>query len=183
MRIPKSRNLIFAKQVDQESVAALMQDIIAINDDDAQLVAQCQPYGQTYTPPPIKIYLDSYGGNAYQCLGLVGVIENSKTPVHVIVTGCAMSAGFFVTLAGHKRVAYRHATLLYHQVRGGNYGEVKKQEEDLQESKRLQQVIEDLTLRRTKIKAKQLKRVYDHKEEWFFTVEEALKFGVIDEVI
>ena len=62
----------------------------------------------------IKIYIDSYGGQVYQCFGLIGVME-SKTEIHTVCSA-AMSCGFIILINGHKRFAYRHATPLYHRV-------------------------------------------------------------------
>jgi ATP-dependent Clp protease protease subunit len=84
---------------------------------------------------------------------------------------------------GHKRFAYKHATPLYHQVSSGSSGKVKDMEEKLEESKRLQGLLEKLTLEKTKISAKKLERVYKTKKDWYMTAKEALKLGVIDEIV
>jgi ATP-dependent Clp protease protease subunit len=72
-----------------------------------------------YKPKPIKIHIDSYGGAVYQCFGLLGIIKSSKTTIHTLVTGCAMSCGFLIAIAGHKRFAYEKSTYLYHLLRLG----------------------------------------------------------------
>ena len=56
-------------------------------------------------------------------------------------------------------------------------------EEKLEESKRLQGLLEKLTLEKTKISAKKLERVYKTKKDWYMTAKEALKLGVIDEIV
>ena len=136
-----------------------------------------------YTPQPIKIYIDSYGGAVYQCFGLLGVMEKSETPIHTIVTGAAMSCGFMILISGHKRFGYKLSTPLYHQVSTGFYGKVQDMEERLQETKRLQKVIEDITLERTNISKKKLTDVLKNKVDWYMSAEEAVKLGVIDEII
>jgi ATP-dependent Clp protease protease subunit len=82
---------------------------------------------------PIVIYIDSYGGSVYQCLGLISVMMNSKTKIHTIF-GVAMSAGFMILISGHKRFSYKHSTLL-HQASSFSSGELKKIEEDVEEMK------------------------------------------------
>ena len=77
----------------------------------------------------------------------------------------------------------QHATPLYHQVSTGFFGNVKEMEESLVEAKRLQEKIEEMTLRKTKISKKRLKKVFDNKVDWFMSAEEALKLKVIDEII
>ena len=183
LELPKERNLYLQKQVDQASMGDLTQKIIEINEDDARLKKLYDVYGIEYKPKPIKIYIDSYGGQVYQCFGLLGVMEKSKTPVHTIVTGCAMSCGFMILISGHKRFAYKLSTPLYHQVSTTKSGTLKEIEEEMIETKRLQETIEEITLERTKITKKKLKEIYDGKIDWFMSAKEAVELGVVDEIL
>ena len=183
IELPKDRNIFFTKQVDQASIAEVTQKIIEINEDDKRLKKLYDVYDMEYTPKPIKIFIDSYGGNVYQCFGLLSVMEKSKTPIHTIVTGCAMSCGFMMLISGHKRFAYPLSTPLYHQVSSGGWGKLKDLEEDLAETKRLQKLIEKITLEKTKISKDRLKEVFKGKIDWFMNADEALKLGVVDEIL
>lgn len=181
--LPKDRNLYFAKQVDQSSIGDLTKHIIEINEDDKHLKKLYSVYGIDYSPKPIKIYIDSYGGAVYQCFGLLSVMERSKTPIHTIVTGCAMSCGFLILISGHRRFAHKMSTPLYHQVSSGAFGKVQDMEERLGEAKRLQRQIEEHTMQKTKIGKKKLKQVLENKIDWFMTAEEALELGVVDSIL
>jgi ATP-dependent Clp protease protease subunit len=181
--LPKRRDLFFTKQVNQDSIGDLTQRIIEINQDDDHLKKVYSIYGLEYNPEPIKIYIDSYGGLVYQCFGLLSVMERSQTPIHTIVTGCAMSCGFMMLISGHKRFAHKLSTPLYHQVSSGAFGTVKEIEESLEESKRLQEKLEAIVLDKTQISKKKLKEIFDTKKDWFMTSEEALKLGVVDEIL
>ena len=161
--VPRSRNLYLPKQVDQASMNELTKGILEINESDKHLSKLYSVYNLEYTPSPIKIFIDSYGGQVYQCFGLIGVMESSDTPVHTIVTGAAMSCGFIILINGHKRFAYNHATPLYHQVSTG--------------------FLEDMTLRLTKISKKKLNDILKNKKDWYMTSESALELGVIDSII
>jgi len=180
---PKNRNLYLAKQVDQDSINSISKAIIEINEDDKHLQKIYAVYDLEYVPKPIKLYIDSYGGYVYQCFGLLGIMKNSEVPVHTIVTGCAMSCGFLISIAGHKRFGYPKSTYLYHQVSSGTIGKAKDMEEDVIETLRLQGMIEEHTLEHTKITPKKLEKVYKGKRDWFIDTEEALKLKIIDEVI
>jgi ATP-dependent Clp protease protease subunit len=181
--IPKDRQLHFAQQVDQASINALTKAILEINEDDEYITKLSDVHGFTYNPKPIELYIDSYGGYAYQCLGLIGIMQNSKIPVHTIVTGCAMSCGFLIAITGHKRFAYQHSTFMYHQVSSGAVGKLKEMEEDIIETKRLQKFIEEHTLATTKLTEKELEKCYEQKKDWYFTSKQALKHGIIDSII
>jgi ATP-dependent protease ClpP protease subunit len=88
-----------------------------------------------------------------------------------------------ILISGHKRFAYTNATPMYHQVSSGAHGKLKEMQEDMIEAERLQKMIESMTLKKTNITKKQLEKVYKAKEDWFMTAEEALKHGVIDEIL
>ena len=180
---PMNRNLFLAKQVDQASINDISKAIIAINEDDEFIEKIYAAHDLTYNPKPIKLYIDSYGGYVYQCFGLLGIMKASKAPIHTIVTGCAMSCGFLISIAGHKRFGYPKSTYLYHQVSGGAIGKAKDLEEDVIETMRLQKMLEEHTLEYTKISAKKLEKVYKGKKDWFIDTDEALKLKIIDEII
>ena len=180
---PKDRNLYLPDQVTQKTMNSLTKAIIDINEHDAHIKKVYGIYGAAYTPGPIKIYIDSYGGQVYQCFGLLGVMEKSETPIHTIVTGAAMSCGFMILISGHKRFGYSLSTPLYHQVSTGFYGKLQDMEESLKETKRLQKKIEEITLDRTRITEKELRKILRKKIDWYMSAEEAVKLGVIDEII
>ena len=126
---PRARTLYLPEQVNQESMNKLTKSIIEINKSDAYLKKLYAISDIDYVPKPIEIYIDSYGGAVYQCFGLLSVMDKSETPVHTIVTGCAMSCGFMILISGHKRFGYKLSTPLYHQVSTGFRGKVQDMEE------------------------------------------------------
>ena len=180
---PKTRKLFFGKQVDQETIEDLSKDIVLINENDRELEKLYSIYDLEYIAKPIEIFIDSYGGYVYQVFGLVGIIEKSVTPIHTICTGAAMSCGFIMLIHGHKRFCYEHGTPLYHQVSSGFSGKVQDMEEELEEINRIQNKIEEMTIRKTKIEKKALDENRKTKVDWYFTAEEALKLKVVDVVI
>jgi ATP-dependent Clp protease protease subunit len=180
---PMSRDLYLAKQVDQASINEITKQIIEINDTDQEIALISKIYGFDYNPKPIKFYIDSYGGYVYQCLGLLGVMEKSQIPIHTIVTGCAMSCGFLISIAGHERYGYPGSTYLYHSVSSGTFGATKQMEEDVIETKRLQKIIEKHTLKNTEITKDELREIYEKKIDWYIDSKLAKKLGVIDEII
>tara|TARA_R110000824_G_scaffold158955_1_gene333043 strand:+ start:1962 stop:2534 length:573 start_codon:yes stop_codon:yes gene_type:complete len=180
---PKKRVLYLAAQVTQKSMNDLTKAIVDINSDDRQLEKLYPICDIEYKPKPIQIYIDSYGGAVYQCFGLLGVMKKSVTPIHTFATGAAMSCGFMILISGHKRFGYEYSTPLYHQVSTGFWGKVKDMEESLEETKRLQKMIEEITLERTNISQKKLTEVLKNKVDWYMTAEEALRLGVIDGIV
>lgn len=183
LRLPKDRNLFFTDQVDQSSISNVTQKIIEINEDDRMLAKQAELTGFNYNPRPISLYIDSFGGSIYQCMSLVSVMEKSEVPIHTICMGAAMSAGFIILISGHRRFAYKYSTPLYHQASTVLFGTVRAIEENIRETKRLQRVVEKITLEKTKITREKLKEINEKKIDWYMTADEALKLSVIDQIL
>lgn len=183
--VPQARNrkIFISQQVTQESMVNVVREILEINEEDQRLKKLAKLDGFKYKPKPIKIFIDTYGGLVYQCFGLISVMNASKTPIHTIVTGCAMSCGFIIAIHGHRRFAYPNATLLYHQVSSGAVGKVADMEARLNQSKRLQKKIEDMVVERTKITKERLRQSYKEREDWHIEAAEAKKLNCIDEII
>lgn len=181
--MPMDRKLFFSEQVNQETIGKISSEIININEHDAQLIKLYDVYDLEYKPKPIEIYIDSYGGYVYQIFGLVGIIEKSKVPIHTICTGAAMSCGFILLISGHKRFCYEYGTPMYHQVANTVSGKITDIEESVVETKRLQNMLEELTIRKTKISKETLDNNRTKKFNWYMTADEALKNKVVDEII
>lgn len=181
--IPKPRNLYFYEDVNCYSIQKLSESIIEINEHDQQLLGIFKLHNLNYEPSPIKIYIDSFGGSVYQILGLISIIENSKVPVHTISTGVCMSAGFMLLISGHKRFAYKYSTQLYHQISSLTYGNLEAIKEDVKELKRLQKLLEEIIISKTKLTKKKLKEINNLKQDWFITPQQSLEFGIVDEII
>ena len=165
-------NILYLTEQDQENnnVDSIIKSILEVNESNK-------------TSSPIKLYINSYGGDVYQFFGLIDVILASKTPVYTYTLGAAMSCALLVALAGHKRFAYKHSTFMYHQISLGEWDVAKNLEEDLIETKRLHKLIEELVLDKTTITKEQIEDIHNHKRDWYISPGEALKYKIIDQII
>jgi ATP-dependent Clp protease protease subunit len=182
--LPKDRTLLLVSDIDEESIADITSAIIDINKDDQYLINLYNMYNLIYTPNPIEIYIDSYGGNVYQSLGLISIIETSQTPIHTYVTGCAMSAGFFIAISGHRRFGYSKSTWMYHQIWGNIFqASVKQVDEELVEFKRVQTLLETHTIEYTRIPKTKLQDIFTNKSDYYIDSDQAIKWKIVDEII
>ena len=112
---------------------------------------------------------------------MIAAIKASRTPVYTINIGTTYKESFFVYLAGHKKFAYPHASFLYHEGSVGNAADASKFRNFADfYSKQLNQ-LKDITLKYTKITPEEYQ---EHiKDDWWFTAEEALKYGICDVII
>ena len=130
---------------------------------------------------PIKIYIDSNGGDLIATLTMVDAIKLSKTPVWTINIGAAYSGGFFTFIAGHKRFTYPHASFLYHEGSTGNVGDAGKFQNFAEFYKKQLNILKDITLKYTKISPE----LYEEKrrDDWWIDSNEAIKLGIADEIV
>lgn len=175
----KERDLIISSDIDQTSVKTIIEQIIYINGyDDKQ-----ENEKKEYVRKPIRLIVDTYGGSVYSGFALIAAIEKSKTPVHTICLGKAMSMGFVIMLAGHKRFMHPLGTVMYHQIATGVWDKIEGIKQELEQVERLEKLGEGFILSHTKIRQKELDEVKKLKKEWYIGADEALKLGIIDEIL
>lgn len=130
---------------------------------------------------PIKIYIDSPGGSLSTTFEIIDAIKNSKTAVHTIVTGEAFSGGFLIAIAGHKRYAFQNASLMLHEGSGGFFGDAHKVIQNMGYYESMLNRLKFHVINSTKITSENYD---DHKkDDWYFSMRDALTLGIIDEVI
>ena len=130
---------------------------------------------------PIKIFIDTNGGDVQVMWILVNAIKISKTPVHTIVYCTALSAGAHILAAGHKRFAFPGATILVHSGGVGYQGTVEQVESAKKYYDGLGKKANDMLLGDTTISPKDLKK--KGASDWYLSAEEALANGMIDKII
>ena len=134
---------------------------------------------------PIHIYINSHGGTTWDAWMLIDIIRSSKTPIYTYCVGYAMSAGFEIFIAGHKRFVSQHARLMLHSFVWGQPDYTKYQdlvnrrcEEDY-----LQNSQERYVLEQTKISETMLKEIREKKIDRYFHADEALKLGIAHKLL
>jgi len=175
------RSIILSNDIDNESVEEIIQFILDANEyDDEQ-----DSVSKDFERKPIKLVINSFGGVIYDGFALIGVIENSITPIHTYCYGYAMSMGLPIFTSGHKRFASKYATFMYHEALN-NYPQFDKLsiiKDDLDESNRVMKQYDEILLLNSTISQKQLDDVKKSRRDWYITAEEALKYGIVDEII
>ena len=79
--VDTSHNRIyFYSGVTRPKILKLNKGIFNMN---VSMTSKSGPLG--YTPPPIMLHINSYGGSVFAGLSAVDYIKNSKIPVHTVV--------------------------------------------------------------------------------------------------
>lgn len=175
----RNKIIMLNSNINISSSKSTIEKILEINFEDDEKESKEVDFKRK----PIKLILNSYGGSIYDGLGIVSVIEQSKTPIHTYVYGYAMSMGFIIGAIGHKRFASKHATFMYHQMSSGVDGSLEDIKQSMEQKYKMEIIIDEILLSKTKIRRSELDDVKKLKQDWFLSSDEALKLGVFDELI
>ena len=130
---------------------------------------------------PIKIFIDSPGGDVTFMWSIISMIEMSRTKVITINYCTAYSAAAEILASGHERWALPGSHVMLHNGSCAYGGQADQVESTKKYFDKLNKKITAHLLERTKIDAK----VYKKKAviDWFMDEEEALANGVVDKII
>lgn len=130
---------------------------------------------------PIKICINSNGGELNVILHVIDVIALSKTPVYTIGLGTVYSAGGLLLMAGHKRFVFKNTICLIHDGGAGFLGDTGKYIDNLEFTKRQEAQVREYVLSQTKITPEEYDRNY--RKDWYLFSDEIISYGVADEIV
>ena len=131
---------------------------------------------------PIRLYINSPGGDLVEGMALLSAIELSKTPIYTINVGQWSSMAFLIGIAGHKRLSLPNAMFLMHDGTSGAFGSTSKVQDQIEFEKRFEkEVVKSHVLKHSNMKAVD----YDAlaRVELYMLPTDALDRGFIDEVV
>jgi len=131
----------------------------------------------------INLYVNSPGGDITSLFAIYDTMQYIKPDVSTICMGQAASAAAVLVLAGTKgkRYALPHSRILLHQPHGGAQGQAVDIEIQAKEITRYRKLLEELIAEHT---GQPLEKVAkDTDRDYILTAEEAVAYGVVDEVI
>ena len=131
----------------------------------------------------INLYVNSPGGDITSLFAIYDTMQYIKPDVSTICMGQAASAAAVLVLAGTKgkRYALPHSRILLHQPHGGAQGQAVDIEIQAKEITRYRKLLEELIAEHT---GQSLEKVAkDTDRDYILTADEAVEYGVVDEVI
>ena len=131
---------------------------------------------------PINLMINSPGGDIYEMFGIIDYIESLDVPVNTICRGRAFSAAAIILTCGTgTRMISKRSTVMFHQSSSFLGGKMSDITAYLDNVKSLESVIYDILSKKTKKDADWWKNKM--RSDTFFTAEELLEIGVIDQII
>lgn len=169
-RLLKDRIILLSGEVDTyncEYIKANLLYLESLNNDD------------------ITLYVNSPGGSVYDGLGLLDIMEYIKPDISTVNTGLAASMGAIILCSGAdgKRKALKRSRTMIHQPMTGfgSYSQASDMEIEAREINSLKKELYEIISLNT---SQPYDKVYkDGDRNYWMTAKEALKYGMIDEVL
>lgn len=132
---------------------------------------------------PINFYINSPGGYCSDGLAIYDTIKLINAPVYTTCIGECASMGAILLAAGekgHRRIT-KHSKIMIHQPIGGYNGCADDAEIYMNELLKCKDVIYGLLSDDIGKPKEQI--IEDSKRDRWFTAEEALEYGIVDEIL
>jgi ATP-dependent Clp protease, protease subunit len=155
-----------------------------VNDDVANLVTAQFLFLESEDPEKeISFYINSPGGSVTAGLAIYDTMQFIKPPVSTLCLGQAASMGAVLLTAGHKgrRYALPHSRIMIHQPLGGAQGQATDLEIQAREILRMREELNNIFVRHSGQKLSKIEK--DTDRDMFMSPEQAVEYGLIDEVI
>ena len=129
----------------------------------------------------LTISINSFGGSVYTALSIYSLLKNHKGQITFRIDGTAMSAATIITSVPNARVIMpRGAMMMIHKVSVGIYGNVDDLKKTVEDIEKLEKNVLDIYAEKTGKSVDVIQALMD--KETYFTAEEALEFGLVDEI-
>ena len=155
-----------------------------VDDDVANLVTAQFLFLESEDPEKeIAFYINSPGGSVTAGLAIYDTMQFIKPPVSTLCLGQAASMGALLLTAGHKgrRYALPHSRIMIHQPLGGAQGQATDLEIQAREILRLREDLNNLFVKHTGQSLRKIEK--DTDRDMFMGPEQAVEYGIVDEVI
>ncbi len=165
----------------RERIVFLGQEV---DDQVANLIISQMLYLESLDPEKdISLYINSPGGAAYAGMAIYDVIQHVRPDVSTICVGMGMSAAAMVLCGGTpgKRLALPNARIMIHQGSAGTRGAPSDMEIQLREVLALTRRMAEIIAHHSGKSPEQVANDIDR--DYFMTPEEAVAYGIIDDII
>jgi ATP-dependent Clp protease protease subunit len=156
----------------------------AINDDVANIItAQLLFLASNDSSADISLYINTPGGQVSSGLSIYDTMQIVQPDVATICTGMAASMGSVLLCAGApgKRTALQHSRVMIHQPLGGARGQAS---DILIAAQEIEKTKKELYTIISEHSGQPIEKIYaDGDRDFWMTSQEALEYGMIDEIL
>ncbi|MEE0132462.1 MAG: ATP-dependent Clp protease proteolytic subunit [Treponema sp.] len=164
----KTRQILLSGEVNKALAEKIIRQLLVMEADSDE---------------PIRIYIDSPGGDVDAGYAIFDMIRFVKAPVYCIGMGLVASAGALILLAADKsrRIGLPNSHYLIHQPLSGIKGVATDIEIHAQELEKTKAKINDLIAQETGKPLEQVAK--DTDRDYWLSATEAMEYGLISKVV
>lgn len=152
-----------------------------INDATANIVVSELLYLDNLSNEEIYLYINSPGGSITSGMSIYDTMNFIKSPVVTIGLGMCASMAAFLLSSGNKRFALPNTEIMIHQPIGGAQGQATDIKIAAERIIKLKEKLNKIFAKNTKQSLKKISQ--DTERDNFLDAQEALNYGLIDEII
>jgi ATP-dependent Clp protease protease subunit len=180
----ESRTMLLQGEVNEEKAGEIISGFLALADlkpPKKELKEGEMPYD------PITMYVSTYGGSADEMFAIFDIMEHCKKSCHIETVGLGkvMSAGTLLLAAGTKgkRKITKNCRVMLHQVSAGTFGPLFNMTTEIDAIQSLQEQYIDAMVSCTNLSKRKLKSLLNERVNVYLSAEEAVEYGLADEII
>jgi ATP-dependent Clp protease protease subunit len=168
-RLLNERIIFIGQQIDDDIANLVVAQLIHLESDDPD--------------KDIAVYVNSPGGSLHAGLAIYDAMQYVNPDVSTLCYGMAMSAGSLILTGGAKgkRFTLPNARILIHQPSSGFQGQSSDIEIHAREILELRRVLDEIYSRHTGQTGEQVHE--DMERDRFFSAQQAVDYGLVDEII
>ena len=170
-RLLKDRIVMLDTEVNEHTASLLVAQLLFLESEDPNA--------------DILFYINSPGGSVTAGMAIYDTMQFIKPDVSTIVMGQACSMGSLLSTAGApgKRLMLPHARHMIHQPSGGARGQATDIEIQAREILKMKQYLTQIYVKHNSAGKTFDEFAADMERDFFMSAEEALAYGLVDEII
>ena len=168
--------IMFYGEVNEKNAKSLNKSIRML---DKELQIFKLKYG--CESPPLRLFINSYGGSVFSGFSIMDTIKNCKTPVHSYVDGSAASAATLISVVAKKRFIFANSFMLIHQLSSSMWGNYEAMKDEMENLDLIMDRIKKIYKEHTNMTTRQITAILK-KDKWF-EAEVCLELGLVDEIV
>lgn len=180
----ESRTMLLQGNLDEEKAGEIISGFLALADlkpPKQNLQKGEMPYD------PITLYVSTYGGSADEMFAIFDIMNHCKKSCNIETVGLGkvMSAGTLILAAGTKgkRKITKNCRVMIHNVAAGTFGTLPNMVNEIEAIQSLQEQYVNAMVSCTNLSKRKLKSLLNERVNVYLTAEEAVEYGLADEII
>ena len=181
---PPLRAVSLFGNLDDEQVQEVCSGLLYLRHTCHEIVS---PESEELIAHPVDFYISTWGGDALGMFAIYDLMRlmRDECPIYTYGIGKVMSAGVLLLAAGTKgeRRVGKHTRIMVHSVRGSHYGNIHSLQNEMDETRWIQNQLLDALVEETSLTKRKLNNILNKKVDVYLSAEEAVEFGIADIIV